>query len=170
MAEERVVGYNPSSTPAEAGTLNYTYCGRYQAIASASGVTKLMFYCGVASGNVKVGVFSDNAGEPDARLGYNDSGQAVSASSWNELSISSMSVVSGTYYWLCAISDTGNVISRDNTGGDGTWEAQTYATWTWNNPIGLTSPTDSVHLYGMYLLGETGGGGSENSYYYLNNQ
>lgn len=154
MAEELVVGSN--GTPDASGLANYLYCGKFQAVASATGVTKFFLRTMAGTGNVKVAVYADNAGVPaSSPLGYNDSGQAVLASQWNELSVSSHNIVSGNWYWLCAVADAGNLLGRVASGGASKYLAETYSSWTWGDISGL-SYSDGSHLFSYYLLGETG--------------
>jgi hypothetical protein len=166
MAEELVVGNNGSGD--SSGIANYLYCARFQAVASATGVTKFFLETQAGTGNVKVAVYADNAGSIGSRMGYNDSGQAVASAQWNELSISPMNVVSGNYYWLCGIADAANLLGRVAAGGTSKYIGATYATWTWGD-ISALEYSDGTHTFSFYLLGETGGGISiPLAYYYMN--
>jgi hypothetical protein len=167
MAEELVVGSN--ATPASSGVKNYLYGTLFQAIETANGVTKFYLY-GAGSGNVKVAVYSDNAGAIGSRLGYNDTGQAI-VSGWNELSISSVNISSGTSYFLIGVSDVDNIIGRDTSGGTSKYRlsgGDGYSTWAWAEPIGGDAFNSSSALYAYYLLGETGSLLIPAAHYYMN--
>jgi hypothetical protein len=84
--------------------------------ASVTGsVTEFHIYSAVA-GNVKIGIYADNAGVPDAQLSVNNAGTAVSAGVWNVVSITATPITSGAVYWLAILTDTYGCHVQDNAG------------------------------------------------------
>ncbi len=140
-------------TTVEAGTnvgTGYFVLCRFQATASENGATRLKVWSN-ASGNVKVGVYSDNAsGSPEARLGYNDNQQAVVAG-WNILTISPVNIVSGNYYWLGGILDTAGCFRRDAT-GTYRYKTATFSSFTFPDPAG-TGFTSTSYVLSMAVFG-----------------
>src|SRR3990167_5441873 len=150
MADIILVG-----TTAEGGTnvsANYFVLARFQAVASENGVTRFKVWSN-ASGNVKVGVYADNAGEPGARLGYNDTEQAVVAG-WNILTVSAVDIVSGTYYWLGGNSSVSGSMRR-GTGGTSRYKSSTFSSFTFPDPAG-TGFTTATYLYSLAVWGSLG--------------
>jgi len=93
------------------------------------------------SGNVQVGIYSDNAGAADALL--NSVGSTAVVSGVNIITFPSTSIISGTDYWLaynCDTSDTIGVIA--NGLGMTEYKALTYGT-AFPNPAGAGYTTDS---------------------------
>lgn len=81
---------------------------------STGTMTEFQIKC-EASGNVKVAIYSDNAGTPNALLGTVGS-TAVTATT-NAISFPSTPVVGGTDYWLAFNFDTDSLVSINATGG-----------------------------------------------------
>lgn len=151
MASEILVG-NSSSTGSGC-TGSYFYLGRFQAVKSKTGATEFRVYAG-SSGNVKVAVYADSSGEPGALLGYNNTSQAVVAG-WNTLTVSSVDIVSGTYYWLAVNTDGGDRCRRDSAGGTIRYKAATYSSFTFPDPAG-SGFTSSTYLITLAVWGEAG--------------
>ena len=114
------------------------------------------------SGNLKVAIYADNAGEPGTRLAKLDTSTAVVAG-WNTLALeSSVAVVSGTSYWLAFISDAQSV-GYDITTGDRRLKAATYATFAFPDPAGsgfdtYTTTIPFIAGWGFTALQAVGGG------------
>jgi hypothetical protein len=154
MAIELICGtINEGSSTNNLDTL---YLGRFQATKSATGVTEFHVYSNAIRG-VKIQVYADNAGEPDALLAYNNTGQSMNIGV-NTLSISSHNIVSGNYYWLGSIADSSGGITRDTTGGTSRLKAATYTTFTATDPAG-TGFTSGEYVFSYALYGETGSSG-----------
>jgi len=90
---------NPSSGTYPA---NYFFLYRFQAVASGDMTT--FKFKGSASGHVKVAIYTDNAGAPGDLPSAVNTSTAVIAG-WNDITVPSTSIVSGTYYWLAYDSD-----------------------------------------------------------------
>jgi hypothetical protein len=148
MADTLLVGSSVEGTYSLAP--NYFGMGRFQAAYSKTGVTKFKMYC-TASGNAKVGIYSDNAGAPNARLGYNNTAQAV-VSGENDLTISSMDVVSGNYYWVAMNFDTDGVGKSVSGSGTLKYKSATYSTFTFPDPAG-TGFSNGSYLLSAGLWG-----------------
>jgi hypothetical protein len=84
---------------------NYFNLFQFQAVRTGNaGIMKVKAY---QTGNVKVAIYSDNNGEPDTLLGQGSG--AVTAGQWNDISITSAAITSGSYYWLACISQSRQV-------------------------------------------------------------
>jgi hypothetical protein len=68
-----------------------------------------------------------------------------------------MNISSGTYYWLCAVADAGNLLGRSDTGGTAGIDSATFSSWTWPETPSFDF-SDFAYIMAYYLLGETGGG------------
>jgi hypothetical protein len=121
--------------------------------ATLNGIMSQFRLTGRASGNIKCGLYSDNAGEPGTLL--NASGGISIASGYNILSFPETAVNSGITYWLAVNSDTANIIGAANTGGTARYGALTFANSFPTNPSGLSSINALVILAGW---GGAGGG------------
>lgn len=150
MAEILVGTTNQTGTQC---TASYFYLGKFTAVQSKTGATEFRVYSGYA-GNVKVGVYADNSGSPGARMGYNNTGQAVVAG-WNTLSISACDIVNGIAYWLAIIVDTFGAAVREETGGILWYKSATYSTFTFPDPAGSDFST-STRLIDLAVWGEAG--------------
>lgn len=128
MATGRLIG-NPDTG---AGPVGAPYVFYWKFTCEATGKVIEFRTYGTVNGNVKVAIYSDNAGEPGDRLVYNDSSQPVTADQWNSLSIPELSVTKDTVYWLAAAIDTNDCIGKSATsGGTGRYKSITYSSWTW---------------------------------------
>ena len=105
MATGKLVGHD-DVIPSAYGDPNYISTTKYQALATGT-VTQFCLRCN-GSGNVKVAIYADNAGEPGARLGVVNTGTAVVAG-WNTITFPETPVTKGSYYWLAIVADAGNI-------------------------------------------------------------
>jgi|WetSurMetagenome_2_1015567.scaffolds.fasta_scaffold183008_2 hypothetical protein len=164
MANQLIVGSSTVYTVENVD--NYIYYVKSQAVATKTGATEFRVIAN-GNGNVKVGVFADDANYPGARLGYNNSSQAVVLGE-NVLSVSSHNIVNGSWYWL-AINCDQTVIKRETSGGTSYYAAADYATFAFANPApaGLTSGN---HLFSISVWADPDVGGSiiPQAYYYMN--
>ncbi|MCJ7664203.1 MAG: hypothetical protein MUO24_08155 [Desulfobacterales bacterium] len=105
---------------------------RWQAVASGN-ITEFKVKSDV-SGNIKIAIYADNAGQPGALITAMNTGQAVSAG-WNTLTFASTPVTSGTFYWMATNYDTtGACQYMDSAGWPFRHKAETYATFTFPDP------------------------------------
>jgi hypothetical protein len=106
----------PSSVPSGSwlnGSANYVFYCRFQANLSGT-LNEIQFYSNI-SGNAKAGVYDEDTGPvPNIRLTYNNTGQAVSSSQWNSITVPDYEIISGTYYWLAVLADTSGIATRDS--------------------------------------------------------
>lgn len=119
----------PSSVPSgtwTGGGANYVLYCRFQAAESGT-LNEIQFYSS-ASGNAKAGLYSDTTGPlPDVRLTYNNTGDSVSSSQWNSITVTDYEISSGTYYWLAVLADTAGVSTRDTgQSHDSEYQSQPY--------------------------------------------
>jgi len=149
MATAKLVGADDASGSNDTG--NYEVLTRFQAIATGK-ITEFRVKAG-ASAQVKVAVYADNSGSPGALLSYNNTAQNV-VSGWNTLSIPSLDVTSGTYYWL-AVAMSANGASQCVLSGSYNYKAITFSSFTWPDPADATSTyaaTTLVAGWGILVL------------------
>jgi hypothetical protein len=115
--------------------------------AVASGNMTVFKIVGSASGNVKVGLYTDNAGSPNVLL--NSTGSAAIVSGVNSIDFPSTAIVSGTVYWLVANSDTNNIIGATNGVGTGFYMSLAWAS-AFPNPLTGTTPYSATVLLAGY--------------------
>ena len=124
--------------------------------------TKIYTY-GTVSGNVKVAIYSDNAGTPGTKL-TTEVSDAATANTWNEIPITSTYLPAGTYWIVFAIQTQNNIITASapaNASRKGkTW---TYSSTFLNNPASsgtiLTSindRSDNIYFVGTSALSQQG--------------
>lgn len=101
-------------TPASAP--NYLVGSRFQASGSGD-ITTIELYQEDGGANANVGIYSDNAGQPNALL--KQSTAKALATGWNEYTIDAVSVTSGSYYWLAAVGDGNNTEGCHRVDGSG---------------------------------------------------
>ena len=81
---------------------------KFQAVKSGT-LKSIRVYLNGGSGNVKVALYSDNSGSPNALL---VSGSGACAPGWNTISVSDYSIILGTYYWIGHITDCDYIQSK----------------------------------------------------------
>jgi hypothetical protein len=118
---------------------------RFQAVESGD-VDTIKVYAGTASTDLKVAIYSDSGGEPNALLG--DGNLAVSVvNSWNDVpmvSVPFVTVINGTYYWLGIRVGAINGAKYDNTSGTMRYKALAHAS-AWPDPAGSGYTSDSFY-------------------------
>jgi hypothetical protein len=108
---------------------NYVTYQRFQA--SGSGTINSISVYVLVSGNVKVGIYTDNSAAPGTLIGYNNGSTAVTSTAWRNVALTNTcSVTSGTYYWIAALIDTSGASTYSAGGGsnNNAYESRTYAT------------------------------------------
>jgi hypothetical protein len=106
---------------------------KFTAVATGT-VTEIRVY-GTANGQVKVAVYTDDGGEPGALIVANNTGQLVTASQWNILTITQFSVTKDTAYWLAANMGTDAAITTGAAGtGQDRYKGAEYDTFSFPDP------------------------------------
>lgn len=137
-------------------TENILYCFYVQANCTGTLGYAHVYHDSTGTDNIKVAVYGDivdPSAEPD---GESMIGNAVELASqagvaW-KVSAAKVtgSVVSGTNYWLCHISDATQWVSkRDTTGGDSESVASSYTTPS--NPMPSSGWSSNTYAYSMYV-------------------
>jgi len=133
MATGKLVGTDSAGT----GTHGANYVCYTKFTAAGTGIiTELKVYA-LATGHVKVAIYSDNSGEPGDKITGNDSSQAIIADQWNTLTIANTNIVKDTPCWLGVIGDTDGATSwRALSGVIRRYKAATYSSFTWPSSAG----------------------------------
>ncbi|MFH1226846.1 MAG: hypothetical protein V1701_02945 [Planctomycetota bacterium] len=143
--EKRVLG-NTNAGP-DADGANYLYLT--DAVCTDSGiVTKLKVKTG-AAGNVRVGLYDNNAGAPNNLLAQ---AVTVAAGDWVTVPITPVPVTAGTTYWLAFCSDTaGATRSGPQLGRITKYKAYAYGVLP--NPAGggYTNSADTQRCLDAYI-------------------
>jgi hypothetical protein len=109
----KLLGMDDSAVTGISGA-NYILIDRFQA-ASYGNITYIRVKC-TTSGSVKVALYADNAGSPGNLLMANNTPTSVVAG-WNTISISSVTVSAGTYYWIALNSSSSCLGQAAASGG-----------------------------------------------------
>jgi hypothetical protein len=129
------------ATPTGYSGATYQMLNRFQAVATGT-MTEFKVKCN-ANGTIAYAVYADSSGSPAARLAQQATPQNCIAG-WNTLAISSVSITSGTYYWLAIYIATGD-IGYSFSGGTRKWKS---AATTFPDPFDNTGfGDDSILLY-----------------------
>jgi hypothetical protein len=122
----------------------------YKFTAGASGTSQtISFY--VDSSNTAtagvLGIYSNNAGNPGTLKGKVS---FTPQAGWNTVTLSGVSITSGTVYWLAELGTSGTLAYRDETGSSGGSEISgssslTTLPATW--PVGAVSSSNSASEY-----------------------
>jgi len=142
MATVRLVGSATDGTNFTGA--DYFTLGKFTAIATGT-LSEIKIYA-LASGNVKVAIYADNAGEPGALIVANNTGQAVTLNQWNTLTIGSAQITQGTVYWIACNADTSGAITRNTGAGTQRYKVATYSGFTFPDPAG-SDFTNQVYEY-----------------------
>jgi hypothetical protein len=133
MAIVRLIGSFTDGTGG--GQANRLYLGKFKAV--STGVVDQIKVYSLANGEAKVAIYADSGGEPGARLGYNNTGQAVAASQWNTLSISPANIVKGMDYWIALVANVAIILTANTVyQGPRRYKTVTYSTFTFPDPAG----------------------------------
>ena len=129
----------------------FTLC-RFQAEQTGNVVNlKLMAF---RSGAVKVAIYAaDSAGEPGELLGAVNTGTAVTAGTWNNISFPSAAVEAGKYYWLAFNSDTNYPVGYSATiTAPARYKSASYAGFTFPEDAGTGFFGQEQQLYSPAAL------------------
>jgi len=132
----------------DANITNRFYASKFTAVQSGKMLEFRIHMHG--SGNVKVAIYADNAGEIGTQLWVQNTGQAVLAEQWNRIKVSPhLSIVSGTLYWLAVNYSADNIGHYAYTDDALRYGAYDYATIGCPaSPTGLSSETVAMSLQG----------------------
>ena len=141
MADVKLLGngdlsWNDTQSP------GYFELERFQAVKSGTLKSIRVYFYGSNGVGVKVAIYSDNSGSPNALLA---SGSAKCNAGWNTISVSDVAIVSGTYYWLGHVfqPDKYSWIYAKTSGGTALYKTATYSSFTFPNPAGTGFTNDT---------------------------
>ena len=130
---------------------------RFQAVKSGTAKT-LKHYTGLGQGRCKLAIYADSSGSPGALLASTGEIRADAFKTWFEASISDVSIVSGTYYWLAWITDYGSIVALHLSTGTNKSRSETYSTFSYPNPAGSLDAYANQGI--VACMGEESAGGS----------
>jgi hypothetical protein len=145
ISEDRIVG-DIATTWASVSAKDVLVSGKFLAVAGTVGDIRIP--C-LTSGNVKVALYTDNAGEPGTLLAYNN-GVAV-VTGVNVIQLNVQVSLTATNYWLVFKTDTANLLQYNAIGGVGRHKADAYAN-------GFPNPAGAGYTNGTYILAIAGWG------------
>jgi prepilin-type N-terminal cleavage/methylation domain-containing protein len=157
-----VMGYNADGGSTDSGDSNFINATKFTASASGT-ISTLYAFVGPTIGaspnnKAQMAIYSGDANGPTTLL-TSSSDVTLTASSWNAFPISSVSVTSGTIYWL-AYNTNGTTAAQNNlryrigAANQTKYTSRTYGTW----PAPFTGGTFSNFEDSMYAAISTGGG------------
>ena len=98
------------------------------------------------AGTFEMGVYSDNAGLPGTLLGQTLAQTSVVG--WNTVTLTPISIISGTKYWLAVLSPGAGIVATSAAGGNGSMRiSAVYETILPANPSGWAFHSLTVSLY-----------------------
>jgi hypothetical protein len=132
VALNPLVGASAADTPNASNTSNYFILSRFTANSTAN-MTQFKINCSGA-GNVKVAIYSDNAGQPGNLLNSINTSTPVVAG-WNTITFPSTALTSGTNYWLAFNSDS-TIVGAKSGVGNRRYMAATFSTFNCPGSVG----------------------------------
>jgi hypothetical protein len=147
------------------GTIDLNHAAEYYCLckytANASGTCSEVRVKASGSVNIKVAVYTDNSGEPGARLAKQDTPAACSVG-WNTVTLEANCVIAvGTNYWI-AFNSSATQIGCDNAGGNLRYKAAAFSAFTFPDPAGtgFTSGAFTTFIagWGLVPVADTGSG------------
>ena len=153
MADIKLLGNGDLSWNASQSS-GYFELEKFQAVAAGTLKSIRVYFAG-GSGNVKVAIYSDSSGSPNALLA---SATAACSAGWNTISVSDVSIVSGTYYWLAHITDCG-FLRAVSSGGVAKYKFTSYSKFSFPNPAGSGFSSDDC-TYALAGWGAESAGGA----------
>jgi hypothetical protein len=116
-------------------------------------INSISIYHNGGTGNVLLGVYSDQIGSPSSRLGVTSSTVINSSAGWQTVSLSSpVSVTSGQKVWLSFVFQN-NPGVRYTTGTPA--RAQSSTTWSAGMPLSFGATSFANYLYSIYCTYST---------------
>ena len=144
----KLIGADSSSSgPLSANTFNL---GRFTA--TASGTLKNIKINSSGSGNVMVAIYNESSSLPHNLLASSDSTPVVSG--WNTISVSDVTIVSGTNYWL-GFNSSVNIIDYTASGGTRVQNSATYSSFSFPNPVDASTWGSGSQIIGLAGWGIT---------------
>jgi len=141
MPTVKLVGADDATCDTE-GASSYIIMGRFQCGTTGT-ITEFKQKVDRIT-NIKLAIYADNAGSPAGLLVVNNTGQAC-AVGWNTLTIPSLAVTSGTWYWLAInVSTASTYVFRGVATATTKYKVWDYAT-NFPDPAGA-GYTDNVVL------------------------
>ena len=126
------------------GVLNTGYAYFEQFTAIATDTLKTIRVNNTSGTRCYVAIYADNANVPGSYLG--GTGMVSIVAGWNTISISDISIVQGTKYWLAALGAINRVA---NGGTTKTLPIADFDTFTWPDPpTGLSSTSRNLGIAG----------------------
>ena len=107
-----VIGTGEKTWTADGGNATQLRAQKFLAVAGTLQNIKIKCDQNVA---VKVAIYSDNAGSPDALIAYSAYTNAVTG--WNTISLNTTATLTATYYWLAMKIETSSSLYYIATGG-----------------------------------------------------
>ena len=153
MADIKLLGNGDLSwnTNQSAG---YFEIERFQAVASGT-ITMIKIY-GYTKTNIKLAIYSDNAGAADALLA-STTGYVNATDSWFAISFPQTSVSAGSYYWLAHCVEGNYTPYAISSGGTAKYKSVLYSSFTFPNPAGSSGWTDDTWTFAHAGWGAEGG-------------
>jgi hypothetical protein len=136
----RLIGAAASDTSSATDSGNYLVMSKFTA-SSPGNMTQFKVWC-AGSGNIKVAIYDDNAGQPGNLENQVNTGTHVD-SGWNIIAIPSTVLTSGTNYWLAFCSD--NTIVGAKPGGTRYYKPATYSSFTFPSTAGTGFTPDTYY-------------------------
>jgi len=96
-------------------------------VAGAGGTLSLVKVKSAAAGHVKVAIYDDSEGQSGALRNANNTGADVVAGQWNDITIPSTTIASGTAYWLAVNADAIGAVMWNPGSGTMLYGAYSYS-------------------------------------------
>jgi len=142
ISEQKLIGLDTISSVDDHAAGNYFHLTRYTA--NQSGVIDILRVFCIASGNIKVAIYTDNGGEPGSLLNAINTGTTV-YSGWNSIPIPSTAVTAGANYWLAMCTDSIIMGAQSTTNSIRRFKPLSYATFTFPVQAGTGFTVDSSY-------------------------
>ena len=156
MADIKLLGNDDQSWDTVQAA-NYFQIEKFQAVKSGT-VTMIKIY-GYAKTNIKLAIYSDNAGAADALLA-SATGYVNASDSWFAISFPKTNVSAGTYYWLAHCVEVNYTPYAISSGGTAKYKSVLYSSFTFPNPAGSSGWTNDTWRFALAGWGAESAGGS----------
>jgi hypothetical protein len=154
---QTIIGNSSAQNTGLSNSASFLVCDKYATTVPLTAIR--MVTLGRVNGNVRVAIYSDNAGSPGTKL-FTEVASAVTANVSSSITISNIFIPTGTY-WLAYDMDNANCIgastaSSPSTVLDRKFVALTYGNTFPSNPTGLSSGTgraDCIYFIAVPIQG-----------------